>query len=247
MIVFHTKNLGASYGGTPVLENINVEITQGSLCGIIGPNGAGKSTFLKAAMDFVPGKVGTAEFFGQSLNAVRQQVAFVPQSSSVDWDFPTDVFDVVLMGTYGKLGWFRSPGKKEKKLALECLEKVGMQDFMHRQIGQLSGGQRQRVFLARALAQEADLYFLDEPFAGVDAATEKAIMKVLKDLQKEGKTIVAVHHDLTSAAEYFDHLLLMNKTLIASGKFQETFTEKNLEKTYGHPMHFFCHLFQGER
>jgi manganese/zinc/iron transport system ATP- binding protein len=216
-----------------VLWDVDLTLPEGRLVAIIGPNGAGKSTLIKATLDLVPRAAGSVEFFGRPYNQQRRLVGYVPQRGSVDWDFPTNALDVVMMGTYGKLGWLRRPGKSEREWAQHCLEQVGMADFAQRQISQLSGGQQQRVFLARALAQDARLYLMDEPFVGVDALTERAIVDLLQQLRSAGKTVICVHHDLDSAPDYFDWLVLLNVRLIASGPFAETFTPENLQRTYG--------------
>ena len=226
-------DLTVAYRETPVLWDIDVAIPTGSLTAIIGPNGAGKSTLLKAIMGLVPVAAGTVEIFGHTNPKQRRLIGYVPQRGSVDWHFPTNALDVVTMGTYGQLGWVRRPGKAERERARHALEQVGMADFADRQISQLSGGQQQRVFLARALVQDQQLYFMDEPFAGVDAATEKSIVAILQQLRSEGKTVVVVHHDLESAPDYFDWLVLLNARLIAAGPMQETFTAANLERAYG--------------
>jgi manganese/zinc/iron transport system ATP- binding protein len=225
-----------AYREKPVLWDVDLEVPSGQLCAIVGPNGAGKSTLIKAVLGLVPKASGQVHFFGQSLQQARRRIGYVPQRGTVDWDFPTSVLDVVMMGLYGKLGWFKRPGKREREAALRCLEQVSMQAFAHRQISQLSGGQQQRVFLARALAQDSDLYFMDEPFAGVDAVTEDAILKVLHELKGQGKTVVVVHHDLETVRAYFDHLTLLNVQVIASGPMDETFTAENLKRTYGERM-----------
>lgn len=226
-------DLTVAYREVPVLWDIDLMIPHGVLCAIIGPNGAGKSTLLKAILNLMPIAAGTILIHGQSYSAQRRLVGYVPQRTSVDWDFPTDALDVVTMGLYGQLGWLRRPGQRERERALYCLEKVGMADLAYRQISQLSGGQQQRVFLARALAQDAQVYFMDEPFAGVDATTERAIVALLQELRDAGKTVVVVHHDLESAPRYFDWLALLNVRLIASGPFADTFTPTNLQRTYG--------------
>jgi manganese/zinc/iron transport system ATP- binding protein len=200
---------------------------------IVGPNGAGKSTLLKASLGLIPKVSGQVTVFGQPLEAARDRIAYVPQRASVDWDFPTTVIDVVLMGRYRKLGLFGRVSRAERALATQALARVGMEGFASRQIGQLSGGQQQRVFLARALAQEADLYLLDEPFAGVDAATERAIIDLLKELKDQGKSVIAVHHDLSTVAEYFDHVFLVNVRAMAEGPVATTFTPAALAETYG--------------
>jgi manganese/zinc/iron transport system ATP- binding protein len=208
-------------------------LPEGKLVAIVGPNGAGKTTLLKAMLGLVPVSAGWVKFFGQTNDEQRQHVAYVPQRTSVDWDFPTSALDVVLMGTYGRLGWFRRPGGAERAIALASLEKVGIPELAHRQISQLSGGQQQRVFLARALAQEARLYLMDEPFAGVDATTERAIVELLRALRNQGRTVVAVHHDLQTVPEYFDWVVLLNLRLVAAGPVAEVFTTANLQSTYG--------------
>jgi len=230
-VVVH--DLTGAYRETPVLRDVDVTIPAGTLTAIIGPNGAGKSTFIKAVLGLVPVAAGTVEIFGHSTPRQRKLVGYVPQRGSVDWSFPTNALDVVTMGTYGQLGWIRRPGKPERARAMYTLDQVGMADFADRQISQLSGGQQQRVFLARALIQDQQLYFMDEPFAGVDAATEKAIVGILQELRSQGKTVVVVHHDLESAPDYFDWRVLLNVRLMDSGPFAETFTAENLARTYG--------------
>ncbi len=225
--------LTVAYHEQPVLLDVSVSIPAGRLTAIVGPNGAGKSTLIKAALGLVPAISGTTRVFGRPLRNERLRVAYVPQRTSVDWDFPTDALDVVTMGRYGRLGWLRRPGPADREAALACLAEVGMADLAHRQISQLSGGQQQRVFLARALAQGADLYLMDEPFAGVDAATERAIVALLRRLGDEGKTVVAVHHDLSTVEEYFDEVVLLNRTVIAAGPVAQAFNEQNLRRTYG--------------
>jgi manganese/zinc/iron transport system ATP- binding protein len=227
------RDLTVAYRDKPVLWDVDLTLPRGMLTAIIGPNGAGKTTLIKAAIDLVPALAGTVEIFGRPYREQRRLVGYVPQRTSVDWDFPTDALDVVLMGTYGGLGWVRRPGRAEVARAMACLDQVGMTEFARRQISQLSGGQQQRVFLARALAQDAELYFMDEPFAGVDATTERAIVELLKALRARGKTLVCVHHDLQSAPDYFDWVVLLNGGLIAAGPLAETFTEENLHRTYG--------------
>ncbi|MGE3163311.1 MAG: metal ABC transporter ATP-binding protein [Planctomycetota bacterium] len=226
-------DLTVAYHRKPVLWDIDLEIPAGRLVGVVGPNGAGKSTLIKAILGLVPRASGWVRIFGEEYRKRRRDVGYVPQRESVDWDFPVTALDVVLMGTYGRLGWFRRPGKQERSLATECLEQVGMAELANRQISQLSGGQQQRAFLARALAQDARLYLMDEPFAGVDAATESAIVQVLRRLRDEGKTVIVVHHDLQRVEEYFDHVLLLNLRLVASGPTATVFTRKNLIATYG--------------
>lgn len=226
-------DLTVAYRETAVLWDIDLSVPGGQLCAVVGPNGAGKSTLIRAVLGLMPRVSGQISFFGQPLSRVRQRVGYVPQRTSVDWDFPTDALDVVTMGLYGQLGWFRRPGPQQRTQALACLQTVGMADLAHRSIGQLSGGQQQRVFLARALAQNPDLFFMDEPFAGVDAPTEEAILEVLQQLKQQGKTVVVVHHDLETVRDYFDHLTLLNRQIIASGPIAQTFTPQNLKATYG--------------
>jgi len=216
-----------------VLEEINLGLPYHKIIGIIGPNGAGKSTLLKACMGLILCQKGEITLFGQPIHKVRRQISYVPQKESVDWDFPASVFDIALLGRYNRLSFFERPNKEDKAIAMECLEKLGIADLAKRQIRELSGGQQQRVFLARALAQDAQLYFMDEPFTGVDITTEKAIITLLKDMVAAGKTIVVVHHDLASVHEYFDWLVLLNHKIVAAGDIQEVFTIPLLEKTYG--------------
>ncbi|WKZ61506.1 MAG: metal ABC transporter ATP-binding protein [Cyclobacteriaceae bacterium] len=226
-------DLTVAFDRKPVLWNIDLLVPQGKLVGIIGPNGAGKSTLIKAAMGILPLSSGFVKLFDKPLNEIRDRVSYVPQRESVDWDFPASVMDVVLMGRYAKLGLFKRPRKADKDVAMDCLKKVGMEGFINRQISQLSGGQQQRTFLARALAQQADLYFMDEPFAGVDAATEKAIVTLLREMTAQNKTVIVVHHDLQSVSQYFDWVVMLNTRLVASGPTETTFTTENLESTYG--------------
>jgi manganese/zinc/iron transport system ATP- binding protein len=222
-----------AYHRRPVLWDVDVTIDRPQVAAICGPNGAGKSTLIKAVLGLVPMASGSVRIFGQPVSKVRKRIGYVPQRESVDWDFPVSVLDVVLMGTYGQLGWIRRPGRRERDWARHCLEKVGLVDYERQQIGQLSGGQQQRVFLARALAQRADMYFMDEPMAGVDAATERMIFQVLQELRQEGKTIIAVHHDLRTVPQYFDYVVLLNVRLVAAGTTDSAFTPENLRKTYG--------------
>lgn len=226
-------DLTVVYEKKPALYGVDAVVPRGSICGIIGPNGAGKSTLIKAAMGLLPVQGGWVRFFGQQLDHARGRVAYVPQRSSVDWDFPVNVMDVVLMGRYGRLGLLRRTKPADHAAARDCLQRVGMLDYADRQISQLSGGQQQRVFIARALAQEADLYLMDEPFTGVDAATESTIMELLREMRARGGTILVVHHDLTTAPTYFDRLLLLNMRLIATGPVDEVFTPELLQQTYG--------------
>lgn len=226
-------DLTVAYHQKPVLWGVDAVFPAGQLVGIVGPNGAGKSTLIKACMGLVPAASGWVRFFGGPLSAAPTRVGYVPQRESVDWDFPVSVMDVVLMGRYGRLGLLRRPGASDRAVARACLDKVGLRPFADRQISQLSGGQQQRVFLARALAQEADLYFMDEPFAGVDAATEAAIIAVLREMRDAGRTLLVVHHDLTTARAYFDRLLLLNLNVVAFGPTTEVFTPELLQRTYG--------------
>lgn len=230
---FVVQGLTVAYHHKPVLWGVNYTAPKGRLSAIIGPNGAGKSTFLKAALGLIPKLSGETTVFGQPIDKALGRIAYVPQRSAVDWDFPATAIDVVLMGLYGQIGWFRWPSRKHRDKAMECLRKVGMQDFANRQIGQLSGGQQQRVFLARALAQDAEVYLMDEPFAGVDAATEKAIVAVLRQLVEEHKTVLVVHHDLETVRDYYSHILLLNGQHVADGTVEDTFTAENLQKAYG--------------
>jgi manganese/zinc/iron transport system ATP- binding protein len=226
-------DLTVSYHNKPVLWGIDLVVPRGKLIGIIGPNGAGKSTLIKAAMGLLPLNSGWVKAFGEPLKQNLTRIGYVPQRESVDWDFPVSVMDVVLMGRYGRLGLIKRPTKQDRDIARECLDKVKMLPYANRQISNLSGGQQQRVFLARALAQESDLYFMDEPFAGVDAATEAAIVTLLQELKSKGKTLMVVHHDLPSAREYFDMLLLLNMRVVAFGPTEQVFNAELLQKTYG--------------
>jgi manganese/zinc/iron transport system ATP- binding protein len=222
-----------AYGRRPVLWDVDYEAPAGGLVGIVGPNGAGKSTLLRAILGLVPLASGRIEVFGQPAKRRRRLVGYVPQRESVDWDFPVSALDVVAMGRYGRIGWFRRVGRADREAARGCLARVGMEGFAGRQISELSGGQQQRVFLARALAQEAELYLMDEPLAGVDAATESAIIDILKALRDQGRTCLVVHHDLQTVRAYFDHLLLLNVRVVAAGPTAEVLTEENLARTYG--------------
>jgi manganese/zinc/iron transport system ATP- binding protein len=226
-------DLTVAYQKKPVLWGIDLEIPAGKLIGIVGPNGAGKSTLIKAALGLIPTSSGWVKIFGRPARKNLRRVGYVPQRESVDWDFPVTVMDVVLMGRYGHLGLLRRPGKRDREIARDCLDKVKMLPFANRQIANLSGGQQQRVFLARALAQESDIYFMDEPFAGVDAATESAIIALLHELKNKGKTLLVVHHDLPTARNYFDMLLLLNMRVVAFGPTEKVFTYELLQQTYG--------------
>lgn len=227
------EDLTVAYREKPVLWDIDLSVPEGVLMAIVGPNGAGKTTLIKAILSLVNTAAGQIKIYGKASSEQRRLVGYVPQRGSVDWDFPTNVSDVVMMGRYGSLGWMRRPGKKEKEMAHQALDKVGMLPYAERQISQLSGGQQQRVFLARALVQDAQVYLMDEPFQGVDATTERAIVALLQELRKSGKTVVVVHHDLQTVPEYFDWTALLNVRLIASGPVENVFTEENLKLTYG--------------
>jgi manganese/zinc/iron transport system ATP- binding protein len=226
-------DLTVAYHEKPVLWDVDLDVPSGILLAIVGPNGAGKTTLIKTILDLLQPAAGQVLIYGKPYGEQRRLVGYVPQRGSVDWDFPTDVLDVVMMGRYGALGWFKRPSAHEQALAQEALDKVGMSAFADRQISQLSGGQQQRVFLARALVQDAQIYFMDEPFQGVDATTERAIVTLLQDLRAAGKTVIAVHHDLQTVPEYFDWVTLLNVRRIASGPVGQVFTEENLRLTYG--------------
>ncbi len=226
-------DLTVSYDNKPVLWDIDFTLPQGEMIGILGPNGSGKTTLLKAIMDLIEKDSGQVTLFNRQLDKVRHKISYVPQRESIDWDFPASVYDVALMGRYGKRGLFKSFSKEDHRVTMKSLEKVGLNGYKNRQISQLSGGQQQRVFLARALAQEAELYIMDEPFAGVDAATENAIVELLKGMKQESKTLIVVHHDLQSVITYFDWLVLLNKRLVAAGPASGVFTRENLEAAYG--------------
>jgi manganese/zinc/iron transport system ATP- binding protein len=226
-------DMTVAYNRKPVLWDVDLDVPEGTLVGIIGPNGAGKSTLIKAVLDLMPRASGDVMIYGKPYKEQSSRVAYVPQRESVDWDFPVDALDVVTMGRYARIGWCRPVTRSHREHAREALARVGMADYAHRQISQLSGGQQQRVFLARALAQEADIYFMDEPFAGVDAATEKVIVDMLRTLRSAGKTVLAVHHDLQTVPEYFDHVIMLNMRVVAAGPTAEVFTRENLHKTYG--------------
>lgn len=230
--IIKVEDMTVAYGAKPVLWDVDLEIPKSIMMAIVGPNGAGKSTLIKAMLDLIKPVSGSVLFNGESYKSHRKHIGYVPQSGSVDWDFPADALDVVMMGRYGELGWFKRPGKKDKDLALEALEKVGMEEYANRQISQLSGGQQQRIFLARALVQDADIYFMDEPFKGVDAKTEVAIVDLLKELKNKGKTLIIVHHDLRTVKEYFDWVVLLNRQIIEAGPVEEVFTEDNINLAY---------------
>lgn len=231
--ILQVHHLTVNYGKTPVLWDVSLSVPSGKIVGIIGPNGAGKSTFIKTALGLLQPISGKVEFFGKPLSEVRQRVAYVPQRESVDWDFPVTVQDLVLMGRYGRLGLFRWPRSADRAAAMRVLDQVGMASYADRQISQLSGGQQQRAFIARALLQEADIYFMDEPFAGIDQATEKVIMSLLHLLKEKGKTVFVVHHDLNSIESYFDWAIILNMRLVAYGDVKEVFTKENIDVAYG--------------
>lgn len=227
-----THQLSVAYRSTPVLINADFRVPQGVVMGIVGPNGAGKSTLIKAMLGLVTPLTGSSDFFGHPLRRVRQRVGYMPQSTSVDWDFPTTALGVVTMGTFGSLGWIRRPGRAERARAMAALEQTGIVELASRPISELSGGQRQRVFLARTLAQNPDLFFMDEPFQGVDAQSQQAIVAVLHALRKQGKTVVMVHHDLATIGDYCDQVTLLNRRIIASGPTDEVFTRDHIRTTY---------------
>lgn len=235
MLAISVKHLNVSYHGDEAVRDISFSLETGNLVGVIGPNGAGKSTLLKALLNLIPKDKGDIQIFDHAVKDIRKKIAYVPQRSEIDWDFPITVLDAVLIGTYPNLKLFQRPGKQEKAWAYQCLEKVGMTEFSNRQIGELSGGQQQRVFLARALAQKPDMYFLDEPFVGVDLGSEETIIQILKELRNSGKTVVVVHHDLMKASTYFNKLILLNRELIGFGSVEEVFRPDLLAKAYkGH-------------
>jgi len=233
MLALETRDLTVHYGNQVALWDLSVSVPTGRMCAIVGPNGAGKSTLLKAMVGVVRPFAGQVSILGEPLAKVRRKVAFVPQRSEVDWSFPVTVLDVVLMGGYGRLGWIRRPGRRQRLAAMEALEQVEMAPFAHRQIEQLSGGQQQRVFLARALFQQAEVYLLDEPFAGVDMATEKLVVDLLGQLSANGKSVLVVHHDLATVRSYYDWVVLLNMRLIGSGPVDEIFDSDHLSRAYG--------------
>mgnify|MGYP001323164748 CR=1 FL=1 len=232
-IALEVHDLTIAYRDRPVLWNVDFQIESGQLIAIVGPNGAGKSTLLKGILGFVPLASGWVSIFGRSLTNSRSRIAYVPQRESVDWDFPVTAYDVVMMGRYGRLGWLKRPSKEDHSKVKEVLDRVGMGEFSKRQISELSGGQQQRIFIARALVQEADLYIMDEPFAGVDAATERSLVELLRSIRESGRTVIAVHHDLQTVQEYFDGVILLNVHLVAAGRTEQVFSRENLIKTYG--------------
>lgn len=232
-IALHTEDMTIAYGANVVVQDVDLEIGPGTMVAIVGPNGAGKSTLMKGALGLMPLLTGTVRMWGKPFKEVRKQVAYVPQTDSVNWDFPTTVLDVALMGRYVHKGWIRRTNARDVELAREALETMGMTSFSSRQISELSGGQRQRVFLARALASQAQMYLLDEPLAGVDKKTEELIVGVLQSYRDEGRTIIVVHHDLATIPAYFDQVVLMDKRVVATGPVSEVFTAENIEKTFG--------------
>ncbi len=226
------RDLTVAYNAIPVLWDVDADIPVGCMAAIVGPNGAGKSTFIKAALDLIPRLTGNVQFFGTSLREVRQQIAYVPQRAAIDWDFPITVEEVALMGCYGQRGWFRGPRKEDYLRVTAALEVVGLSGYRQRPIAQLSGGQQQRTFLARALVQQANLWILDEPFQGVDAETERALVHVLHDLKAQGKTIIAVHHDLQTLPQYFDYLFAINARRIAEGYIKDIALDDVVNRTF---------------
>ena len=240
------EDLTVAYGERPVLWDVDMEVPAGVLMAVVGPNGAGKTSLIKSVTGLVRPVAGHITIFGKPYQEQRHLVGYVPQRNSVDWDFPTTVLDVVMMGRYGGLGWFRRPGPAERALALEALEKVGIAEFKGRQISQLSGGQQQRLFLARAIVQDARIYLMDEPFQGVDATTERAIVMLLKEMRARGKTVVVVHHDLQTVPEYFDWVTLLNVRCVASGPVDRVFTDRNLRLTYGGRVSYLTHHAPGD-
>ena len=231
-IIIKVEDLTIAYEDKPVLWDIELGIKKGILMAIVGPNGAGKSTLIKAMLDLIKPITGEVRFYNEKYSKVRDKIAYVPQRGSVDWDFPTTLYDVVEMGRYGRVGFLKRVPKSEKNRVMEAIEKVDMLEYVDRQISQLSGGQQQRVFIARALVQDAEIYLLDEPFQGIDKKTEGSIVKILKGLKEEGKTVIVVHHDLQTVPEYFDEVVLINRKVIASGKVNEVFTKENIDETY---------------
>lgn len=233
MKVIEIEKLVVAYDeDKPVLDNFNLGIEKGKMTAFVGPNGAGKSTLIKAILEFVKPITGSITINGKKYAQEKKKIAYVPQRGSVDWDFPTTLYDVVEMGSYGRVGFLKRVPKSEKNRVMEAIEKVDMLEYVDRQISQLSGGQQQRVFIARALVQDAEIYLLDEPFQGIDKKTEGSIVKILKGLREEGKTVIVVHHDLQTVPEYFDEVVLINRKVIASGKVNEVFTKENIDETY---------------
>ncbi len=232
-VIVRVEDLSIAYHDTPVIWDVDIDIYKGTRTAIVGPNGAGKSTMLKGILGLMPLITGSVQIMGSKYKDHYKKIAYVPQRAGINWDFPATVLDVVLMGRYSHLGWIKRPTKHDVQKACDALEQIKMLDFKDRQISQLSGGQRQRVFLARAIVQDAELYFMDEPLQGVDIKTEGIIMDTLKQFQKDGKTTVLVHHDLNTVQEYFDHVVLLNKFPVAQGTVKEAFTDENIAKAYG--------------
>ena len=232
-VLIHLEDFTMAYTDRPVIWDMDLDIYEGSITAIIGPNGAGKSTLMKGILGLMKPISGKVSIMGKSYKEVYKQIAYIPQTNTVNWDFPTTVLDVVTMGRYNHLGLLKRVNKREKDLAMQALRRMKMEEFADRQISELSGGQRQRVFIARAIAQNALIYFMDEPLAGVDKKTENIIIETMREFKKEGKTIIVVHHDLNTLKEYFDHVIMVNKQLVASGKVEEVFTKENLVKAYG--------------
>lgn len=233
--IIKVEDLTVAYDSHPVLWDVDVSMEKGKLIAIVGPNGAGKSTLIKSMLDFMKPITGSVRFYDKPYKDIQKKISYVPQKGSVDWNFPITVKDVVLMGRYGHLGLFKRVGKEDRKIAKEAMEKVGIYPLKNRQISELSGGQQQRVFLGRALAQKAEIYFMDEPFQGVDAKTERTIVALFHALKKENKTLIVVHHDLETVPKYFDTVILLNRSIIAQGPIDETFTKENIDKTYQNP------------
>ncbi|TGD21553.1 metal ABC transporter ATP-binding protein [Companilactobacillus suantsaicola] len=226
------KNLTVAYDDTPVFSDVAVNFNAGKITGIIGPNGAGKSTLIKAMLNLIKAKQGQVQYNGKSMRSVQKSIAYVEQRKDLDLTFPIDVFDVVLTGTYGKLGLFKNPGKNEKLASKKALEQVSLTEFSKRQIGNLSGGQLQRVFVARAIVQEAEIIILDEPFVGIDLQSETAIMQILKQWRDDGKTIIVIHHDLNKVTKYFDDLVILNHGIVDYGPAREVYNPKNIERAF---------------
>lgn len=241
------EDITVAYHEKPVLWDLDCQLERGKLTAIVGPNGAGKSTLIKTIIDLVKPSTGRIKIEGKSYHQMKRHIAYVPQTGHVDWNFPTDVLDIVTMGTYNELGWFRRPGKAQKERAFEALQKLDMQDYAKRQIATLSGGQQQRVFLARALVQKADIFILDEPLKGVDVKTEQVMMQLLKELRDQQKTIIVVHHDLKTVRQYFDQVILLNVSVIAQGCVEEVFTDDNIRRTYGGYQYVGIHSESGAR
>lgn len=230
--IVHVEDLSVAYNDVPVLIDVDVDIRKNSRTAIIGPNGAGKSTLLKSILGLIKPITGEITILGKKYKEVYREIAYIPQINSVNWDFPATVFDVVLMGRYSNLGWIKRPTKKDKEIAKNAIEQMGMTEFSKHQISELSGGQRQRVFIARAIAQKSQIYFMDEPMQGVDIKTQEIIVSLIFEFQKQGKTIIVVHHDLSTIKDYFDNVILLNKKIIASGDVNTVFSDENLALTY---------------